>query len=132
MSNCFTEIILYFIYYQSLSENDLGVVGAMVIDEVLNSNSWLTQLNLSGESPTNAKAEVTHMHITLHLMFSVISPTLYKRQNLEFRAAVKFLTEVVSLSKEFTVIKVQLKNVQLNSNVCARHYLAPDYKTVAE
>ena len=57
----------YFIYFQSLSENDLGVVGAMVIDEVLNSNSWLTQLNLSGESPTNAKAEVTRIHIALTL-----------------------------------------------------------------
>ena len=56
VSSCLTKMVLYFIYFQSLSENDLGVVGAMVIDEVLNSNSWLTQLNLSGESPTNAKA----------------------------------------------------------------------------
>ena len=77
MSSCFTEIFPYFIYFQSLSENDLGVVGAMVIDEVLNSNSWLTQLNLSGESPTNAKAEVTRMHIALALdVFSKFANTV--------------------------------------------------------
>ena len=52
-----------------------------------------------------------------HLIFSVNSSTLCKRHNLEFRAAVKFLSEEESLSKEFTVIKVQLKNVQLYSNV---------------
>ena len=34
---------------QSASENELGVVGAMVVDEVLNTNTWLTHLNLSGK-----------------------------------------------------------------------------------
>ena len=49
----FSEIVVkvYLIIdiFQSLSENELGVVGAMVVDEVLNTNTWLTHLNLSGK-----------------------------------------------------------------------------------
>ena len=38
-----------FVIFQSLSENEIGVVGAMVVDEVLNNNCYLTHLNLSGK-----------------------------------------------------------------------------------
>ena len=44
--NCASKAL--FSIFQSLSENELGVVGAMVVDEVLNTNTWLTHLNLSG------------------------------------------------------------------------------------
>ena len=35
--------------FQSVSENALAIVGAMVVDEVLNTNTLLTHLNLSGK-----------------------------------------------------------------------------------
>ena len=33
--------------FQSVSENELGIVGAMVVDEDLIINTWLTHRNLS-------------------------------------------------------------------------------------